>query len=117
MIGPGIKGLPKEDNFLSPGARLAKIYVADIDGMDYRQSQTQFNFSGTLSASMDELNQEGKWVLEKTAKTIARSIVLPCKVVLEGTEEARVMIGGDEQLFLPDPVSCLVFDWKVRNSN
>lgn len=116
MIGPGIKGLPKEDNFLSPGARLAKLYVADIDGMDFRERQDQFKFSGTLSAAMDDLNQEGKWVLEKTAKTIARSIVLPCKVVLEGSEEAKILIGGDEQTFLPDPISCLIFDWKVRNS-
>jgi len=113
-VGVGRKGLPSDDNFLSSGARLAKIYLSDVDGMDFRDNP-KFKFSGTLSSSVESLNQEGEWVLEQTAKSIARSLVLPCKVALQGSDEARELIGGEEGADLPNPVACLVFDWKVRN--
>ena len=35
-VGIGRKGLPSEENVLSSGARLAKVYLADVDGMDFR---------------------------------------------------------------------------------
>ena len=113
-VGIGRKGLPSEENVLSSGARLAKVYLADVDGMDFR-GPTNFRFSGTLSASLEGLNQEGEWVLEQTAKSIARSLVLPCKVTLQGSEEAKELVGGEEGANLPNPVACLVFDWKIRN--
>ena len=113
-IGVGRKGLPADDNFLASGARLAKIYLADVEGMDFRTA-TKFKFSGTLSSSVENLNKEGEWVLEQTAKSIARSLVLPCKVALQGSDEARELLGGEEGEKLPNPVACLVFDWKVRN--
>ena len=114
-IGVGRQGLPSEDNYLSSGARLAKIYIADIDDMDFRSSSTKMKFAGTLSSSVEGLNQEGEWVLEQTAKSIARSLVLPCKVALQGSDEARELVGGEDGTNLPNPVACLVFDWKVRN--
>ena len=113
-VGVGRKGLPSSENVLSSGARLAKVYLADVDGMDFRNGNT-FKFSGTLSSSLENLNQEGEWVLEQTAKSIARSLVLPCKVALQGTDEARELVGGEEGANLPNPVACLVFDWKIRN--
>ena len=113
-VGIGRKGLPSEQNVLSSGARIAKIYLADVDGMDFR-GPTNLRFSGTLSSSLEGLNQEGQWVLEQTAKSIARSLVLPCKVTLQGTDEARELVGGEEGENLPNPVACLVFDWKIRN--
>jgi hypothetical protein len=113
-IGVGRKGLPPEENVLSSGARLAKIYLADVDGMDFRNNPS-FKFSGTLSSSLESLNQEGAWVLEQTAKSIARSLVLPCKVVLQGSDEARELLGGEDGTNLPNPVACLVFDWRIRN--
>ncbi len=113
-IGVGRKGLPSEDNYLSSGARIAKLYLADVEGMDFRNSP-KFKFSGTLSSSVENFNKEGEWVLEKTAKAIARSLVLPCKTVLQGNEDAQEVVGGEEGSDLPNPVACLVFDWKVRN--
>jgi len=115
MVGPKVKGLPDEENYLSSTSRLAKLYVADLEDMDFRQPNKKIKFQGTLSSSLESLDQQGKWVLEKTAKTIARSIVLPCKVTLEGEESAKEYIGGEDLEGLPDPVSCLVFDWKIRN--
>ena len=79
--------------------------------MDFR-GPTNFKFSGTLSSSLEGLNQEGQWVLEQTAKSIARSLVFPCKVDVQGTDEARELVGGEEGANLPNPVACLVFDWK-----
>ena len=117
MIGPGIKGLPNENSFLSSGARLAKLYAADIDGMDFKDRATELEFAGSLSATMARLDKEGEWVLENTARTIARSIVLPCKVVLEGSEESKELISGGKPENLPNPISCLVFDWKVRKDD
>lgn len=114
-IGVGRKGLPSEDNYLSSGARLAKIYISDIDDMDFRKSESKIKFSGTLSSSVESLNQEGQWVLEQTAKSIARSLVFPCKITLQGSDEARELIGGEDGSDLPNPVACLVFDWKIRN--
>lgn len=116
MIGVGADDLPNEEDMLSSASRLAKIYTADVKGVDFRKEQDRIEFSGTLSASVDDLDDQGDWVLEKTAETIARSIVLPCYVVLEGTDEAKELIAAGDPNSLPDPVSCLVFNWRVRKN-
>lgn len=51
-IGVGRKGLPSEDNYMASVARLAKIYIADINGMDFRSPDTKVKFAGTLSSSV-----------------------------------------------------------------
>jgi hypothetical protein len=115
MIGPKAKGMPAKENYLSSTARIAKLYLADLEDMDYRKPNKKVKFKGTLDASLASLGQEGKWVMEQTAETIAQSLVLPCRVALEGTEDAKKNVGGEEFLNLPDPIACLVFDWKIRN--
>ena len=117
IIGVGMNGLPLEDNYLSPGARIATLYLADIEGMDFRQKDRYIKYSTTLSSSLESLNKDGQWVLDKTAKTIARSLVLPCKVALEGSDDAKEIVGGKDGVYLPNPISCLIFDWKVRNDD
>ena len=106
---------PPEENLLSSGARLAKLYIADTDGMDFRNGNSQIKFQSTLSSSLEGLDQDGDWVLEQTAKSIARSLVLPCKVVLQGSEEIKEFLNGEDGVGLPHPVACVMFDYKIRN--
>ena len=113
-VGIGRKGLPSEENVLSSGARLAKVYLADVDGMDFR-GPTSLGFLVPSVHLWKGSTKKGEWVLEQTAKSIARSLVLPCKVTLQGSEEAKELVGGEEGANLPNPVACLVFDWKIRN--
>ena len=93
-------------------ARLAKIIWQTSMVWTLRSTICVFGNAQFISRRS---NQEGQWVLEQTAKSIARSLVLPCKVALQGTDEARELVGGEEGENLPNPVACLVFDWKIRN--
>ena len=114
QVGVGIKNLPKEDDALASASRIAKIFLADLEEGDFRK-ENDLTFSSTLSSSLDRYDAEGSKVLESTAEVIARSIVFPCKTQLKGSDNAKLLLGGEEGEFLPEPIPCLVFDWKIRN--
>ena len=50
--------------------------------------------------------------MKRTAETIAKAVVMPCIAVLTGDAQAAEATFGNE---LPQPVPCLVLDWKLRN--
>jgi hypothetical protein len=61
---------------------------------------------------LDAWDARGQWVMKRTAETIAKAVVMPCIAVLSGDAQAAEATFGNE---LPQPVPCLVLDWKLRN--
>lgn len=110
-LGEKGAGLPPQDSAHSVTARIAKFYAADIPDRDFRDKDFAINFAeyptGTVLNGMET---KGAWVLRRTAETIARSAVLPCAAVLQNPKEAEKVFGK-----LPNPVTCLILDYKLRN--
>jgi len=98
--------------------RIAKIYVADFDNVDFSRTRTpDINLSNApVGVVLKEKGSRGKWALERTANVIAKSVVLPCRALLEANskeeKEALKEVFGDA---LPDPLSCLVLNYKLTN--
>ena len=96
-------------------ARIAKFYAADMSQVDYRLSEPGIDFADAqLGTVLDAWDAKGQWVMKRTAETIAKAIVLPCIASLTGDPKAAEATFGDE---LPEPVPCLILDWKLRNEN
>ncbi len=98
-------------------ARLGKLFAADAPEVDYRSSGTggvsfaEFPVS-TVTAGM---GSKGDWVLQQTAKIIARSVVLPCQAAVDpkvDKEKAAATMGE-----LPPLTQCLMLDWRLRSDN
>ncbi len=98
-------------------ARLAKLFTADLPEVDYRTdgvgavSYAEFPVS-TVTAG---LGSKGEWVLQQTARTIARSVVLPCQAAVDpkvDKEKAAATMGE-----LPPLTQCLMLDWRLRSDS
>ena len=112
-MGEAPEDLPPLGAPTSSVARLAKFWAADMMRVDYRDEAPGIGFAeAQIGATLDGFDARGQWVLARTAETIARSIVVPCLAVLQGTPDEAKNTLGDE---LPSPVNCLVLDWKLRN--
>lgn len=114
-VGEDGPGLPATDVNFGITARVAKLYVSDWQSVAFDERKTAdlgFDLSKAPPGAALE-GPPGEWALERTAETIARSMVLPCIAVLkysaDGSLEATF---GSE---LPSPIYCLVLDWKLRN--
>lgn len=114
QVGKSGALLPDAVQPWSPTARVAKYWSADIPNMDLTQKKIGIDFTQTFTGTvLDQQGNGGKWVMARTAETVARAIVVPCLAVLKGDTAEVAKILGDENL--PPPVSCLVLDWKLRN--
>ena len=98
-------------------ARLAKLFTSDLPEVDYRSSATggisyaEFPVS-TVAAGLES---KGDWVLQQTAKIIARSVVLPCQAAVDpkvDKEKAAATMGE-----LPPLTQCLMLDWRLRSDS
>lgn len=113
IIGLNKKELPRTSNQVSPGARIATLYIAGIDRKDFRDSFPLSKFDDySLSESLDGL-EGGDLVLEQTAEAIARSLVYPCRLVLEGNEKAQAHFVKEPETDLPKPLHCFAYQWDV----
>ncbi len=96
--------------------RLAKFYLADLSYANFKDSNQFSTLSGGVSGTLKENGKEGQWVLEQTARTIAKALVLPCEAVLSGdplvTSTAAEIFGDD----LPDALDCIILEWKLRKN-
>jgi hypothetical protein len=112
-FGDSAKGVPAGFEANSSVARIAKFYAADIMQVDYRQPEAGIDFSDSqVSTVLDAWDARGQWVMKRTAETIAKAVVMPCIASLSGDTKAAEATFGTE---LPQPVPCLVLDWKLRN--
>lgn len=111
-----VKHLGKDASFTPQGetggaaiARLAKLYAADIVGNSYAgPNPPLISFKSGIAVALQDRSQ---WPVERTARVIARSAVLPCKAAL--SKDAKKL----EEVFgaLPDPITCLVLFYKLEN--
>ncbi len=110
-LGEDASHLPSMTRDLGVTARVARVFAGDLEDVDYNTSAGALDLSDTqVGVVMDR--RGGPWVLARTGETIAKSMVLPCQALLNtGQDEALIEVFGE----LPDVVSCLVMDWKLRN--
>lgn len=100
-------------------ARIAKLYVADFNNVDFKSRTPEVDLSrAPVGVALKEAGSRGKWALDQTALVIAKSVVLPCRALLEANNtekrEALKDVYGDT---LPDPLSCLVLNYKLTNDS
>ena len=108
--------LPKDSNQLpvsgtvhSPTAWLAMFYSMDLVRFDPTLSYQGSSASGTI----DNYDKGKDWILERTAEVIARAIVLPCLLRLEGDNQAvKAMLGESA----PKKFPCLYLNYELQNS-
>ena len=110
-IGEDAKYLPSMTRDLAITSRVARVFAGDLEDVDFNTASAALDMSDMqVGVVMDR--RGGPWVLSRTAETIAKSMVLPCQALLNtGQDEALIEVFGE----LPDVVSCLVMDWKLRN--
>ena len=117
QLGGGAKFLPDTDTTYASLARVGKYWASDVLSNDYDgRDAPKIVFppgSTPLSTTLDGYDKRGQWVLKQTAETVARSIILPCVMALNGQEEKTQKVIGDYGL--PSAVNCLVLEWKLRN--
>jgi hypothetical protein len=117
-LGPEAPGLPKWESepAYNLSTRIAKIYAADFQRVDYKDLRDPgIDLTrGHIGPALNNFDNQGAWALKQTARTIARSFVLPCRAVLNrnNDDESLKEIFGDT---LPDEVNCLILDYRLRN--
>ena len=112
-FGDKAKGVPPGFDSNGSVARIAKFHAADIMQVDFTQPEPGIDFSDAqVGTELDRWDARGQWVMKRTAETIAKAIVLPCFAALSGEAKAAEATFGPE---LPQPIPCLILDWKLRN--
>lgn len=112
QLGKSAKFVPDTDSPWVAAARIAKFYAADISGakfVDVKKSPIDFSRQSPTSVLGDVGG--GSWVVDRTAELIARSVVLPCDAVLNGDKKKMEATFGP----LPNPVSCLVLNYRLTH--
>lgn len=114
VAGKGRPQLPDDTIQWATTARVARYWSSEMPNNDLTGKDGKIDFTKTFTGTvLSNTGSEGKWVMDQTARTIAKAIVLPCFTVLKGRkEDAEKMLGAEN---VPSAVSCLVLDWKLRN--
>lgn len=113
-VGNDAPMLPPDTTPWAAPARIAKFWSADIPGNDLRAKGAGVDFSlAPVSSVLDALEGRGKWILRRTAETIAKAVVVPCLASLKGDRKEVETVLGEGKV--PSPINCLVLDWKLRN--
>ena len=112
-IGPNNPNLPPPETDNAVISRIATLYIGDLPEMDYTKRSKPFDFErNSVGTLLDREDAEGKWALQKTADVIARSLVLPCLVALDGNEKVQKDYFGEEEL--PSAVVCFALNWRLN---
>jgi hypothetical protein len=113
-LGPESPGVPPSESTYGITSRLAKFFAADLPDADFRQRETDLDFTNVPTGTvLKGLGAKGDWVLRETTRTIARSILLPCQATLEAgsdRKEAEKVFGP-----LPEAIPCLVLDYRLTH--
>lgn len=114
QIGGDVSGLPPNQTTHSISARVSKLYLADLILEDFSKSASLNLSQGPVGALLAAGDSKRKWALERTAETIARSLVIPCEARLRLTEEeaakAEKTIGK-----LPSPYPCVYLNYMLSH--
>ncbi len=114
-LGTDGEFLPRPEENHHSIAAISKFYAADLTELDMRDRNTTFTLAKSVPSVMLDPYAKGPWVLTQTADTLAKAIVLPCLAVLKYGENAEVKNTLGEEL--PNPIDCLVLDWRLRNDD
>lgn len=100
-------------------AKIARIFAADIPEENYSSSKNTSALKykdkiGTSLARSELFGQE--WVAKRTARVIARSLVIPCIITLKGTDKVKEAF-FDENNPAPNPVMCFALSWRLTEDN
>lgn len=115
-FGDAAEGLPPSSDNQSALARIARYWAADAVTEDYDRGEFRFRIQGSaaLSTALEPLENRGQWVAEKTADTVAQALVIPCIGRLNyKPDDIEHALGPEEEQ--PDPVECLILNWKLQN--
>ncbi len=114
QLGPDATQVPPPESAYGITARLAKLFAADLPDIDLRQREVDIDFSNAPTGTvLKGLGAKGDWVLRETARTLARSLLLPCQATLEAgqdRQEAEKVFGP-----LPEAIPCLVLDYRLTH--
>lgn len=113
-LGKSGSNLPPDTSNQSSVARVAKFWSAAAPVNDLTVKGAGYDFTASsVGPVLDSKGATGAWVLSQTAKTIAKSIAVPCVARLKGDpKEVGKIIGEDN---VPAPFGCLYLDWTLRN--
>ncbi len=115
-FGDAAEGLPPSSDNQAALARIARYWAADAVTEDYDRGEFRFRIQGTaaLSTALEPLENRGQWVAEKTADTVAQALVIPCIGRLNyKPDDIEHALGPENEQ--PDPVECLILNWKLQN--
>jgi hypothetical protein len=114
QIGPKARDLPDSETSYGTTSRIAKIYAADIPRMNFAEKASSINFmKNHIGIVLEQEEDRGAWALKRTAKVIARSLVLPCLLTLDGDPTVRKDLLGEET---PSPLACFALYWRLSKS-
>ncbi len=120
-LGEGAALVPdfEENPTVGLTARIAKLYVADFNNVDFSARRPELDLSrAPVGVTLKEAGSRGKWALDQTALVIAKAVVLPCRALLEATSsEQREALQDTYGDTLPDALSCLVLNYKLTNES
>lgn len=117
QFGPNSDHLPNAELANGVSSRIAKLFAADIQNLNFTEREPRIIFDDqSIELRLDDLGPKGEWVMKQTAEAFARSLVLPCRVGLNGSKEAKKALFGSEQAG-PNTMSCLVFLWNSTQDN
>jgi hypothetical protein len=113
-IGTSARSLPSPGTDKAVISRVATLYLAEMPTTDFSQTTKRIDFDrNSVSRVLSSEGSEGEWVLEQTANVIARSLVLPCLVTLDGDDEVKKAYFGEEEE--PNPIFCFALNYKLNN--
>lgn len=106
------KLVPEADEKFGVTSRIAKFHAADLPTVDFesaaRDSAFKLNDATPPGSTVED------WVAQRTAETIARSVVLPCVAVLKSKQDAALETTFGTR---PPALSCLILQWKLTNKD
>ena len=113
-LGKNGSNLPADTLNQSSVSRVAKYWSAAVATNDLSVRGAGYDFTASaVGPVLDDKGAAGAWVLNQTAKTIAKAIAVPCVARLKGDPKEVGKILGEENL--PAPFGCLYLDWTLRN--
>ena len=97
--------------------KLARFYSGELANFNLTAKDfvSPIQFGSPIGKELDNSQLPGAgWVKQKTAETIARSLVIPCVIALNGNEDIKKKIFNDEKNPSPSPISCFALNWRLQ---
>ncbi|MEC7986450.1 MAG: hypothetical protein VX278_14890 [Myxococcota bacterium] len=103
-----------------PLAKLARVYAADLNNHNFtdKKFKSPINFEKkSIGIQLSKAEVSGTdWVKKKTAKAVARSLVIPCVIALKGDDDIKKVF-FDEEYPEPDVIACFALSWRLQEDN